>query len=130
VGDRCPAGFSHALPRLIIRTEYPVGAGGRITLSSGPKFTAHGDFRNTWDQAKLASLVDRWLNAGRDCGVFRGSGSGAGVPVSKPPASTPPVSALPFTGGPAGALVIFGIGLLATGWVVPFRESAKRRKRL
>jgi Domain of unknown function (DUF1996) len=90
VGDRCPAGFSHALPRLILRTEYPVGSGGRITLSSGPAFTAHGDFWNTWDQAKLASLVDRCLNAGRDCGVFRGSGSGAGgVPISKPPPSKP-----------------------------------------
>ena len=89
VGYRCPAGFSHALPRLILRTEYPVGHGGRITLSSGPTFTAHGDFWNTWDQEKLAALVDRCLNAGRDCGVFRGSGSAAGVPVTKPPASAP-----------------------------------------
>jgi Domain of unknown function (DUF1996) len=170
VGYRCPAGFPHALPRLILRTEYPVGAGGRITLSSGPTFTAHGDFWNTWDQAKLASLVDRCLNAGRDCGVFRGSGTSAGAPVptpssAKPPAtaparpapsttrarapepssaareagghqhhpaavaaqattaSTPPReaagqaggSALPFTGGPAGALAALAIGLLGLG---------------
>jgi hypothetical protein len=170
VGYRCPSGFSHALPRLILRTEYPVGSGGRITLSSGPTFTAHGDFWNTWDQEKLASLVDRCLNAGRDCGVFRGSGSAAGVPVSKPPASSIPASAparpatnttrvkapardtvvgattahrrhersdaapattasgrsqdaadqagvlnLPFTGAPAGALVIVGVALLGIG---------------
>ena len=91
VNYRCPTGFSHALPRLILRTEYPVGAGGRITLASGPTFTAHGDFWNTWDQAKLASLVDGCLNAGRDCGVFRGSGGG-GVPVTKPPVTKPPAT--------------------------------------
>jgi hypothetical protein len=171
VGYRCPAGFSHALPRLILRTEYPVGDGGRITLSSGPTFTAHGDFWNTWDQEKLATLVDRCLNAGRDCGVFRGSGSGAGLPAPKPtapaparpatttatikvPAPGPTVDAttahrhrgrlvhsgrlvaapattasgrsldaadqaggldLPFTGAPAGALVLLGVGLLGIG---------------
>ena len=168
VGYRCPAGFSHALPRLILRTEYPVGAGGRVTLSSGPAFTAHGDFWNTWDQAKLAALVDRCLNAGRDCGVFRGSSPGAPVsppPTTKAPAPAPaapkPTStgvrtpepspdvrqagghprhpaavaaqattastgpeatadraggaALPFTGAPAGALVLLGVGLLGIG---------------
>jgi hypothetical protein len=86
VGYRCPAGFPHALPRLILRAEYPVGggAGSRITLSSGPTFTAHGDFWNTWDQAKLRALVDGCLNAGRDCGVFRGPGSPGAVQGSTP----------------------------------------------
>jgi hypothetical protein len=96
VGERCPAGFPHALPRLIMRTEYPVGAaGGRITLASGPAFTAHGDFWNTWDQAKLRALVDGCLNAGRDCGVFRGPGSPGAVQSPTPPptsSSRPAVS--------------------------------------
>jgi Domain of unknown function (DUF1996) len=88
-GGRCPAGFRHALPRVIVRTEYPVGAStGRITLASGPAFTAHGDFWNTWDQARLRVLVDTCLNATRDCGVFRGSGSAGTTPTSRPRAST------------------------------------------
>jgi Domain of unknown function (DUF1996) len=77
---RCPAGFPHALPRLIVRTEYPVGVTtGTITLASGPSFTAHGDFWNTWDQAKLQSFVDNCLNAGKNCGSFSGSGAGTVV---------------------------------------------------
>jgi Domain of unknown function (DUF1996) len=75
-GGSCPSGFPHALPRLILRHEYPVGTTtGKITLSSGPAFTIHGDFWNTWDQAKLQQLVDTCLNAGRDCGTFKGSTS-------------------------------------------------------
>jgi Domain of unknown function (DUF1996) len=76
-GGTCPAGFSHALPRVIMRLEYPVGtSSGAITLSSGPSFTAHADFWNTWDQAKLTSLVNNCLNADKDCGVFRGTTDG------------------------------------------------------
>jgi Domain of unknown function (DUF1996) len=75
---KCPSGFPHALPRLILRNEYPVGTTtGTITLSSGPTFTAHGDFWNTWDQAKLQQLVDTCLNAGRNCGTFEGTSSGS-----------------------------------------------------
>ncbi len=77
-GGKCPAGFTRALPRIIMRTEYPVGtSSGTIALSSGPAFTAHADFWNTWDQAKLKSLVDSCLNADKDCGVFRGTTSGS-----------------------------------------------------
>jgi hypothetical protein len=77
-GGKCPSGFSHALPRVIMRMEYPVGTStGTITLSSGAPFTAHADFWNTWDQAKLRSLVDNCLNADKDCGVFRGTTSGS-----------------------------------------------------
>jgi Domain of unknown function (DUF1996) len=84
-GGKCPAGFSHALPRVILRTEYPVGtATGNITLASGQPFTAHGDFWNTWDQAKLKNLVDNCLNADKDCGVFRGSSRGVTGAASSP----------------------------------------------
>ena len=100
-GYRCPAGFPHALPRLIIRTEYPVGAaGGAITLSSGPTYTAHGDFWNTWDQDKLSALVDNCLNAGRDCGVFRFEGISL-APATTAPATTAPATTAPATTAPA-----------------------------
>jgi hypothetical protein len=73
--EKCPAGFAHALPRVILRLEYAVGAStGKIALASGPAFTAHGDFWNTWDQAKLRTLVDRCLNAAEDCGTIVGPG--------------------------------------------------------
>ena len=66
---RCPADHAHALPRLILRLEYLVGIStGTITLSSGGPETAHGDFWNAWDQAKLERLVAQCLNLGFDCG--------------------------------------------------------------
>ena len=65
----CPAGFTTVLPRVIFRLEYPVGTSASgITLSSGAYYTAHADFWNTWDQAGLQRLVDRCLNAHKDCG--------------------------------------------------------------
>jgi hypothetical protein len=79
--ERCPVGFSRALPRIILRLEYPVGPyTGNITLASGPAYTAHGDFWNTWDQVKLQTLVDRCLNTGTDCGTFAAPGRPAPHP--------------------------------------------------
>jgi hypothetical protein len=66
----CPTGFPIALPRVIERFEYPVGTDSSgITLSSGPTYTAHADFWNTWQQTALQALVDRCLNGGIDCGT-------------------------------------------------------------
>jgi hypothetical protein len=71
----CPPTHPRVLPRVIFRLEYPVGAtSAGITLSSGPSYTIHADFWNTWDQAKLRSLVSTCLNANKDCGTFTGSG--------------------------------------------------------
>jgi hypothetical protein len=68
-GGVCPAGFGHVLPRLIQRTEYPVGTSSNdITLDSGPTYTAHAVFWNTWDQPTLERLVANYLNENRDCG--------------------------------------------------------------
>lgn len=65
---KCPAGYV-ALPRIIVRLEYPVGPiTGQVTLASGDVTTAHADFWNTWNQGVLATLVRDCLNAGRDCG--------------------------------------------------------------
>lgn len=67
---KCPAAFPKALPRVIVRFEYPVGTTtGRITLSSGPTYTVHGDFWNTWNQARLDRLVADCLNIDKDCGT-------------------------------------------------------------
>jgi hypothetical protein len=67
----CQPPFTHALPRVTFRWEYPVGTTtGTITLASGPAYTMHGDFWQTWDQNVLASLVQRCLNSGVSCGVL------------------------------------------------------------
>jgi hypothetical protein len=69
----CPASNPVALPRLIERFEYPVGpTTGVITLSSGPTYTAHADFWNTWDQTVLEERVTDCLNADVNCGEFVG----------------------------------------------------------
>ena len=87
-GGKCPTGFAHALPRLILRTEYPVGTStGFVMLSSGPVFTAHADFWNTWNQTSLQALVDACLNTGKSCGTFTGSG-GTAPPATSAPATT------------------------------------------
>jgi Domain of unknown function (DUF1996) len=71
-GGVCPAGYPVALPRVIYRFEYPVGTDSSgITLASGPTYTAHADFWNTWDQQKLDDLVASCLNASTDCGTFK-----------------------------------------------------------
>jgi hypothetical protein len=67
----CPAGFTHKLPRVVLRWEYPVGTKtGRITLASGPSYTVHADFWNTWHQRRLTSLVTNCLDAFVDCGTL------------------------------------------------------------
>jgi hypothetical protein len=55
---------------LIVRIEYPVGRNSSgITLSSGPTYTEHGDFWNTWQQPTLNDLVANCLNKGVNCGT-------------------------------------------------------------
>jgi hypothetical protein len=67
---KCPASHPTALPRVIIRLEYPVGTTtGTIKLASGPTYTVHGDFWNTWNQIRLNRLVADCLNADKDCGT-------------------------------------------------------------
>jgi Domain of unknown function (DUF1996)/IPT/TIG domain/Fibronectin type III domain len=66
----CPPDFPITLPRIIERFEYPVGTDSSgVTLSSGPTYTLHADFWNTWKQSSLQYLVDNCLNAAVDCGT-------------------------------------------------------------
>jgi hypothetical protein len=65
----CPRTFPRVLPRVIYRVEYPVGkTTGSITLSSGPSYTIHADFWNTWRQVTLNRLVGTCLRGNKDCG--------------------------------------------------------------
>jgi hypothetical protein len=65
----CPTTHPVPIPRVIMRLEYPVGTDtGTISLASGPPYTAHGDFWNTWVQSRLNQLVSECINKGLDCG--------------------------------------------------------------
>ena len=70
-GGVCKAPFIRPLPRVILRWEYPVGINtGIIALSSGPTYTAHGDFWNTWNQERLNSLNESCINKNVRCGTL------------------------------------------------------------
>lgn len=64
----CTRRYPVPVPRLIIRLEWPISNGDRVTLSSGEPFTMHADFFNAWKQKRLKRLVKRCINVERDCG--------------------------------------------------------------
>jgi hypothetical protein len=70
-GSRCPSSHPVVLPRIESFYRYPVGTGpiGTVTLASGPYYTIHQDFFNAWEPAALQRLLDRCINANRDCGT-------------------------------------------------------------
>lgn len=80
VESSCPAGFRHRLPLISERVHYgimnPIGADGTtvaLTLSSGPYWTYHADFWNTWQQDRLDQLVADCLVARAHCGAVDAS---------------------------------------------------------
>ena len=76
-GGVCPADHPVPVPALLLGIKYPVSDGSRVTLSSGPSYTAHGDFFNAWDQRVLDALVAGCLNTGTTCGRARTVDGGA-----------------------------------------------------
>jgi len=86
-GSRCPKSHPVVLPRIESFFRYMVGTGpiGKITLSSGPYYTAHQDFFNAWDPAVLQTLVTNCLNAQVNCGTnpsVSGLRSAASLPTN------------------------------------------------
>jgi hypothetical protein len=87
---RCPADHPHAIPRISMRIHYgiwdpcdgatPCGpdeasaTNVSMRLSSGPYFTMHADFWNTWQQDALDALVERCVRGRDACGVIAGDG--------------------------------------------------------
>jgi hypothetical protein len=70
----CPDGFDHVLPRISERIHYgimdPLNPDGTmaLSLSSGPTWTYHADFWNTWQQARLDQFVSECIVASVHCG--------------------------------------------------------------
>lgn len=63
----CPASHPNAVPSLVLNVPYATRGGRGLKLSSGPIYTAHGDFFNAWEPAELARLVGECLNADVHC---------------------------------------------------------------
>lgn len=59
---KCPAGFAHKVPKLVMvqRFDYQ-GSGRNITISSGDIHSVHGDFWNTWVQPDFERAIDRCI---------------------------------------------------------------------
>ena len=65
----CPESHPVVLPQLTIGIDYPPVDPADLSLSSGGVETAHADFWNVWDQAKLEGEVANCLNRDLVCGV-------------------------------------------------------------
>jgi Domain of unknown function (DUF1996) len=83
--DLCPSSHPKYLPAVSIRIHFSIkdpctgltpcgpSSGGknvRFKLSSGPYWTMHADFWNTWIQSRLHTLTDDCLRAHKDCGIL------------------------------------------------------------
>src|SRR5262245_12846850 len=74
VAGECPSGFGHVIPKLSERVHYgvmnPFRPNGTLAfaLSSGPWYSLHADFWNTWQQDRLDQLVADCLVARVHCG--------------------------------------------------------------
>jgi hypothetical protein len=55
--EPCPAGFTTDLPKLTERIMYPIKDARGIMLASGPAYTFHADFYNSWNQEALRKLL-------------------------------------------------------------------------
>jgi hypothetical protein len=68
----CPRSHPVPIPQLELVVHYgPLDVAG-LSLSSGPVWSAHADFWNTWNQDKLETEVDACLRRQQVCGVTSG----------------------------------------------------------
>jgi hypothetical protein len=58
----CPRSHSVEVPALTLFVEYHVSGGASSELSSGGQFSGHADFINAWNQKKLTTQVNGYLN--------------------------------------------------------------------
>jgi len=66
----CPRSHPVPVPRLVYSVKFPLHDGRGLTLSSGPAYTMHADFFNSWVQVALRRLVDRCIHTGIECASF------------------------------------------------------------
>jgi hypothetical protein len=66
----CPKSHPVPVPELTYSISLPFHNGSNVHLSSGPFYTMHADFVNSWVQKSLRRLVDRCIHAGIECSSF------------------------------------------------------------
>jgi hypothetical protein len=66
----CPRSHPVPVPELTYSITLPFHDGANVQLSSGPFYTMHGDFFNSWVQRALRRLVHRCIHAGIECTSF------------------------------------------------------------
>ena len=72
-GGACPADHPIPVPQLQFAVNYDFsGDPSGLSLASGPLTTAHADFFNAWDRAKLTSEINACLHRHVICGVTSG----------------------------------------------------------
>lgn len=70
----CPKDHPVPLPQLTLVIHYPVsGAVSSVRLASGPITTAHGDFFEAWDPARIDAQVTGCINRGVTCSIVGGT---------------------------------------------------------
>lgn len=84
----CPTTHPVPVPRLIYKLQWPYHDGNALFLSSGPAYTLHADFMNSWHQRKLKSLIHACLRAVANCGTFDTDAGRRSDPRTRP---DPPV---------------------------------------
>jgi hypothetical protein len=84
----CPAGHPVSIPKITYDVRYPhIPGGPDYTLSSGSKYSLHGDFINAWDASEQTALVSSCLNSPHDCNdLYR-----AGNTLYRPDGDLPPI---------------------------------------
>ncbi|HEV2403723.1 MAG TPA: DUF1996 domain-containing protein [Candidatus Saccharimonadales bacterium] len=102
----CPSGYTHVFPRLEEHVHLPIASpydshGNFVfSLSSGPYYTLHGDFINSWKQPTLDRFFTNCINSHQSCKSNTPSGPAslpipAAFPNPSPPAPTPSPSPSP-----------------------------------
>jgi Domain of unknown function (DUF1996) len=66
----CPKSHPVPVPELTYSITLPFHDGRNVHLSSGPPYTMHADFFNSWVQLALRRLVDRCIHGGIECASF------------------------------------------------------------
>ena len=70
VAGRCPSTHPVAITQVQLTVVLPLwGDDLDVTLASGPVITGHGDFFNTWDQARLDDQVRTCIHAKANCTI-------------------------------------------------------------
>jgi hypothetical protein len=70
VSGICPSNYPVPVPLLEYNVRYQTSGGPGVTLASGPQYTYHADFFNSWNQSSLVSFIAFCLHTGMACGTL------------------------------------------------------------